>query len=157
LPPDRLNELKEGLLSGAEMISALEHIGECEQCAGTLAESYGSLELLELPTDFKQAVLSAVNRQYRTAGQKQGKTDGGKNNTGAHSGKRELFRYGFKVSVAACITLLLLFTGTINYGIDFGRSIHTDLSEVNLITENLRGFSDRLIHFEVTEYLKEEF
>jgi hypothetical protein len=68
LPPDRLNELKEGLLSGAEMISALEHIGECEQCADTLAESYGSLELLELPTDFKQAVLSAVNRQYRTAG-----------------------------------------------------------------------------------------
>lgn len=138
LTADRLEALKDGLLSETETISALGHIGECEQCADAFAQSYRGRQLLELPAGFKKAVFSALKREGRSAG------------------KGELYRYGFRVSIAACITLLLLFTGTVNYGINFGRSIHTDLPEVGLITENLRGFSDRLIQFEVNEYLKEE-
>lgn len=147
LTPESMNALKNGLLSRNEAISALEHLGECEQCADALAESYGGYDLLPLSPGFRSAVFASLEKQRRTA------VKGSSNGAGQ---KRELFRYGFKVSVAACITLILFFSGTMNYGTSFNRFIHTDLSEANVITENLRGFSDKLIHFEFNKYLKEE-
>ena len=147
LTPDRMKDLKGGMLSGKDEISALEHIGECEQCADAFAGCYGEPDLLELSPGFKSDVFSTINREKRKEIEEKGK---------AVDGKRELFRYSFRVSIAACITLLLLFTGTINFGINFSRSINADLPEVNVITENLKGFSDKLIDFEVTKYLKEE-
>lgn len=145
---ERMKALKDGLLSREDAISALTHIGECKQCADTFAGCYGEQELLELTAEFKSAVFSAIEKEKRTVI---------KDRVKAADRKRELFRYSFRVSVAACITLLLLFTGTMNYGIHFSRSIGTGLPEVNEITENLRGFSNKLIDFEVTKYLKEEF
>ncbi len=147
LTPDRIKALKDGLLSRDEAIAALEHLGECEQCADAFAESYSSQELLGLPPGFKSAVFSAIRKEQRKFG---------KERTETADRKRELFRYSFRVSIAACITLLLLFSGTVNYGINFSRTIDTNLSGVNVITENLRGFSDKLIDFKVTKYLKEE-
>jgi len=133
LTTDRMKALKEGMLAKDDTISALEHLGECEQCADAFAKSYSDQELLELSPEFKIAVFSAIEKE-----------------------KRELFRYGFKVSVAACITLFLLFSGTFNYSMNFSKNMYSDLSGVNTITENLRGFSDKLIDFEVKN-LKEEF
>ncbi len=147
LTPDRMKDLKGGILSGNDAISALEHIGECEQCADAFAGCYFASELVELSQGFKSDVFSAIDREKRKEMKEKGKVA---------DGKRELFRYSFRVSIAACITLLLLFTGTIDYGIHFSRSIHTDLPEVKVITENLKGFSDKLIDFEVTKYLKED-
>ncbi len=156
IAPDRLIALKDGLLSEEELILTLEHLGECEQCAAAFAESFGKHQLLELPAGFRQAVFVAVNRQGGTSGKKEAKPAAGSHPLKSAAKKRELYRYGFRVSIAACITLLLLFTGTVDYGINFSRSIRADLSEVHVITENLRGFSDRLIHFEFTKYIKEE-
>jgi hypothetical protein len=147
LTPDRVRALKDGTLSREETIIALEHIGECDQCADAFAGNYSDQELLELSATFKSTVFSAIEREKRNITKEKAK---------AGNGKRELLRYSFRVSVAACITLFLLFSGTMNYGINFSRSIHTDLSKVNVITEDLRGFSDKLIDFGVTKYLKEE-
>ncbi|HYE68220.1 MAG TPA: hypothetical protein VEA58_06375 [Anaerovoracaceae bacterium] len=133
LTQDIMKALKEGMLTKAETISALEHLGECEQCADEFAKIYSDQELLELSPGFKIAVFSAIKKE-----------------------KRELYRYGFKVSVAACITLFLLFSGTFNFSMNFSKNMYSDLSGVNTITENLRGFSDKLIDFEVKN-LKEEF
>lgn len=133
LTPDRIKALKEGMLAKDDAISALEHLGECEQCADAFAKSYSEQEFLELSPGFKTAVFSAIKKE-----------------------KRELFRYGFKVSIAACITLFLLFSGTFNFSMNFSKNMYSDLSGVNTITENLRGFSDKLIDFEVKN-LKEEF
>ena len=133
LTPDRMKALKAGMLAKDDTISALEHLGECEQCADAFAKSYSDQELLELSPGFKIAVFSAIEKE-----------------------KRELFRYSFKVSVAACITLFLLFSGTFNFSMNFSKNMYSDLSGVNTITENLRGFSDKLIDFEVKS-LKEEF
>jgi len=132
LTPDRMKALKEGMLAKDDAISALEHLGECEQCADDFAKIYSDQELLELSPGFLIAVFYAIEKE-----------------------KRELFRYGFKVSIAACITLFLLFSGTFNFSMNFSKNIYSDLSGVNEITENLRGFSDRLIDFEVKN-LKEE-
>ena len=144
LTPDIMADLKSGRLSGAEALAALEHIGECEQCADAFAGIYHETELLELPPGFRSAVFSAVEKEKRTAPVVKSKKD---------DKRRELFSYSFRVSIAACITLVLLFSGTINYGINLSRSIHPDLSRVNVITEDLRGFSDKLVNF---NYQKEE-
>lgn len=144
LTPDIMTALKIGRLTGAEAVSALEHIGECEQCADAFAGIYHEGELLELPPGFRSAVFSSVERERRTVPIVKSEQN---------DKKRELFRYGFRVSIAACITLVLLFSGTINYGINLSRAIHPDLSRVNVITEDLRGFSDKLINF---KYQKEE-
>jgi hypothetical protein len=144
LTPDIMADLKSGRLSEAEAVAALEHIGECEQCADAFAGTYHETELLELPPGFRSAVFSAVEKEKRTIPVVKSKRD---------DKRRELFSYGFRVSIAACITLVLLFSGTINYGINLSRSIHPDLSRVNVITEDLRGFSDKLVNF---KYQKEE-
>ncbi len=137
-------DLKSGRLSEAEAIVALEHIGECEQCADAFAGIYHETELLALSSGFRSAVFSAVEQEKRTIPAVKSKRD---------DKRRELFRYGVRVSLAACITLVLLFSGTINYGINLSRSIHPDFSRVNVITEDLRGFSDKLVNF---KYQKEE-
>lgn len=149
LTPDKIKALKDGRLSGEEAIRALEHIGKCELCAVAFAESYSESELLELSPAFRSAVFSAIDRENRAMimEKKKAKTA---------DSRRELFRYSFRVSVAACITLFLLFSGTINYGVDFSRSIHPDLSGVNGIMQNVKVFSDKLVEFNVTKYLKEE-
>lgn len=147
LTPDRVKALKEGMLANDDTISALEHLGECEQCADAFANSYSDQELLELSPGFEIAVFSAIENEKRTIVKERAKTV---------DGKRELFRYGFKVSVAACITLFLLFSGTFSFSMNFSKNMYSDLSGVNAITENLRGFSDKLIDFEVIN-LKEEF
>jgi anti-sigma factor RsiW len=149
LTPDRMRALKDGLLSGDETIGALEHIGECELCASAFADSYSEAELLELSPAFRSAVLSAIERENRTA-------ISAKKKAMKAGGRRELFRYSFRVSVAACITLFLLFSGTISYGMDFSRSIHPDLSGINAIMESVKGFSDKLVNFNVSTYIKEE-
>jgi len=144
LTADRINALKARVLTTEEMIAALEHIGECKRCAGSLAESYCERQILNLSPDFSAEIFSAIEKDktIRFARNRR---------------KRELCFYSFKVSVAACIALVLLFTGTFNQGMNFSRSIQTNLSGVNVITENLRGFSDKLIDFKSTTNLKEEY
>jgi predicted anti-sigma-YlaC factor YlaD len=138
LTPDIMKDLKSGRLSGSEAVTVLEHIGECEQCADAFAGIYRETELLELSPGFRSAVFSAVEREKRPIPIERAKRD---------NKRRELFRYGFRVSIAACITLVLLFSGTINYGLNLSRSIQPDFSKVNSITEDLKGFSDKLVNF----------
>lgn len=138
LTPERIKALKTGRLSKDETLFALEHIGECEQCADALAESYRETELLELSPDFKAEVLLKTASVRKNAAAEKIKNR-----------KRELCFYSFKVSIAACIALLLLFSGTLNYGMNISKMINPDLSGMNVITEDLRGFSDKLINLEV--------
>ncbi|MEL7657575.1 MAG: hypothetical protein AAGU75_16900 [Bacillota bacterium] len=147
LTPEKILALKEGTLSKEAMILALKHIGECEQCADRFAESYHETELMELPPDFKADIFASIDRDRisYTAKKKENRNR-----------KRELYFYSFKVSIAACVTLALFFSGTFNYGMNFSRTIQANLPEVNVITENLKGFSDKLIDFEVTKNSKEE-
>lgn len=147
LTPEKISALKEGTLSKEEMITALDHIGECEQCADRFADSYHITELLELPHSFKTDIFASIDRERISYTAKK------KDN---RNRKRELYFYSFKVSVAACVTLALLFSGTFNYGMSFSRTIQANLPEVNSITENLKGFSDKLIDFEGTKNEKEE-
>ena len=147
LTTEKILALKEGMLSKEDVILTLEHLGECEQCADQFAESYHETELLELPVSFKADIFSSIDRERISYTTKKKENQ---------NRKREFYFYSFKVSIAACVTLVLLFSGTFNYGMNFSRTIQANLSEVNVITENLKGFSDKLIDFEGTKNIKEE-
>ena len=138
LTETQMKDLKAGRLSKNEKLLALKHIGECEQCADSFAGSYGDLELLTLSPDFKTEIFFEIEKEKK-----------GMIKEKAAVWKRELCFYSFKVSIAACIALLLLFSGTLDYGMNMSRTMNPQLSGVNVITENLRGFSDKLIDFEV--------
>lgn len=148
--PEVMKALKAGTLSADEVISVLTHIGECMMCAEVLADSYQTEELLQLPLDFKKKIAARTEREGTAIfNAKSAETRRNRN------GMRELYAYSFKVGVAASIALVLLFSGTLDYGVAFGRSIHGDFTTVNKITENLRGFSERLIDFNVKTDFKE--
>jgi hypothetical protein len=144
LTADRIMALKNGSLSGLEAAETLGHIGECGQCAEAFAECFAEDELMELPVGFAASVLSVVEKEKRITVERS-----------RFGLKRELFGYSFRVGIAACITLFLLFSGTIDYGLGLSRSIHTDLTGVQTITENLRDLSNRLVDFGITKYKKE--
>lgn len=143
LAPQQIDDLKAGRLADTEVMNMLVHIGECVQCAEALAERYEENELLRLPTEFSRRVMKTIE------------IDRVSHTTGRKNGIRELYAYSFKVGIAACIALMLLFSGTLNYGVSLGQSIHGDFTAVDRITENLRGFSDRLIDFKSMSDLKE--
>ncbi|QOX63566.1 hypothetical protein FRZ06_09480 [Anoxybacterium hadale] len=143
LAPERIDDLRAGRLASDEVIEMLTHIGECVHCAEALGERYKENELLRLPPEFSRKVMETlgIERVSHSIGKK--------------NGICELYAYSFRVGIAACIALMLLFSGTLNYGVSLGQSIHGDFKAVERITENLRGFSDRLIDFKGMTDLKE--
>lgn len=160
LTADRIIALKNGSLSGLEAAETLEHIGECGQCAEAFAECFAEDELLELPPGFVSSVLAAIEGEKRSVpgNMRSVAGDGARTEVRGKTRdrtKRELFGYSFRVGIAACITLFLLFSGTIDYGLGLSHSFHTDLTGVQVITENLRDLSNRLVDFEMTKYNKE--
>ena len=167
LVPGQIDALKAGNLPADEVIGMLTHIGECGHCADALAQRYREEELLRLPPEFSRKVLETLGtdlqRTVKMIPQKQVPpekiTKVGSRNVVSHSRKKngvhELYAYSFRVGIAACIALMLLFSGTLNYGVAFGQSIHGDFAAVDKLTENLRGFSDKLIDFKGKTDLKE--
>lgn len=168
LAREEMLALKNGQLSVQRRLTALEHIGECDLCAAAFSELYLAQDLPELPAGFQSSVMAAIEKEKRITETQQRilvstprtevKTQqtSGAASTVRRSKTNELFRYGFKVSVAACITLFLLFSGTISHGMDLSRSIHTNISGMNTITENMKSLSDKLIDFKFTKNIKEE-
>ncbi|MBR0597076.1 hypothetical protein [Sinanaerobacter chloroacetimidivorans] len=143
LTREEILKLKKGILPLEDKCNALAHISQCSHCADALAGNYESRDLLSAPPDFISESLTKIEQLPKSiAGSR------------IRNRKRELYFYGFKVSVAACIALVLLFSGTFNYGITLlgeSRIAEADFSKVNIITENLRGFSDKLIHIQVID------
>ena len=65
--------------------------------------------------------------------------------------KREYRRYSCRVAVAACVALIMLFSGTFTMGMSAlsqSRVLNPDLSVVNRITQDLSNFSKEIIHWE---------
>jgi len=131
LTEETLKSLKVGTLKDEELISVVEHIGDCEKCAGRFAESFNDDELAEAPLGFQEKV------QIKIKGKKE-------NN----------IQFGFycaKVAIAAGIALMMVFSNGLNYlaneKTDYVKPI--DLSFVNSISTNLNSFSEKIINLEV--------
>ncbi len=187
LSDQMIEMLKNGRLSAEEKQRALLHIGECDLCAQSFAESFAERDLIPLPPQFAEGVerkmsqlritatpLSLGRKLLQNSGEDPQRTSGrgsaedrrranvparrtegslepGRRQTPQEK-KREYRRYSCRVAVAACVTLIMLFSGTFTMSMSAlsqSRVLNPDLSMINRITQDLSDFSKEIIHWEV--------
>jgi hypothetical protein len=127
--------LKSGTLAETELISAAVHIGECEGCANAFANIFDTDELTEVPSGFVEEVKNKL--QTKKINDKQ------------------LIFYSFRVAVAACITLAIVFSGALNFitniDVKAAEIKPSEFKVVNSINSSLRDFSQKILNMEVLE------
>lgn len=138
-----MEKLKNGNMTFDEKLEALVHLGECTLCAETFIDLYQDKDLLEIPPDFSAGVYREITRK----------------NVSQKTRRNELYAYGFKVSIAACITFALMFSGTFGNSmnwVDKELSETQSWAEMTTIRENIKAISQRWIQGNVHEELKED-
>jgi hypothetical protein len=169
LSQETLAQLKSGRLTNVEMIEALEHLANCSLCAERFAESFQQQELLPVPVEFSSKVLKEMHADHifkesrsimkTTQRLTVEKPNRAKANPMTQESvmfrsnrKREFYYYAARVSLAMCMTLMLLFSGTFNFMVNTVEAKATqtiDFSKVNAFTENIRNISDKIVDMEV--------
>lgn len=126
-----LKAFKESSLSDDDLIVISEHICNCEKCADALANCFNDNELADVPLGFEEEVLSKIKNKKQ------------KNN--------EFILYSIRVSMAACMALMIVFSSTFNF-IASTKAINIEppnLSAVNSINKSLNHFSQKIVSMEV--------
>ena len=138
LTEETLKLLKFDILKDDELISVLEHIGDCQKCAGSFADSFTDDELAEAPLGFEEKV------QIKIKGKKQSNI--------------QFNLYCVKVAVAASIALMMVFSNGLNSLVNSKANYvkPLDLSIVNSVNANLNTFSEKIIKLEVFNNDKEK-
>lgn len=112
---------------------ALEHICNCEKCAGAFADSFRVDELVDAPFGFQEEIMSKVRSKKET--------------------NNQFLFYSFRVAIAACISLIIVFSSTLNYventQIGLSRINPPDLSIINSVNTGLGDFSQKIVSLEV--------
>lgn len=130
-------------LPNEEKIAMAEHIQNCDVCATVFAEFLEKNGLLNLPPQFSKGVdkkRSAIRLTATPLSSDKGKREA----------NREYRRYSCKVAIAACIALLLLFSGTFSSGVKMiskSKVLEPDFSTINQITQDLSDFSKKIINW----------
>ena len=135
-----LTALKAGILSEVELLRSTSHIADCESCAIAYADSFSLDELVEVPFGFADEI---TRKLYY---------DKNKN--------REFIFYSTKVIAAVCLSLIIVFSGALNYATTANSIAEytkpPDLSFVNSINVCLQNFSEKILNMEVLQYDKEK-
>ena len=131
LTEETLTMLKFDILGDEEMIVILEHISDCQMCAGEFADSFKEDELAEAPLGFQEKV------QIKIKSKRQSKIQ---------------FRfYCVKVAVAASVALVLVFSNGLNSLVNTATNHVRPLDSriVDSVNVNLNNFSEKIIKLEV--------
>lgn len=127
-----LEAFKEGLLTDTELILVSEHICNCESCAAVLADSFDENELVEAPLGFEEEIKSKIKKKKQS--------------------EIQFFFYSCRVALAACIALVFVFSGTLNFAentkMEAGNIKPPNLTIVNSISAKLNSFSEKIINME---------
>lgn len=128
-----LKALKEGALHDVEILAFSEHMSNCRLCAGKFAASFAENELLTVPSGFEENI--AVRLEP-------GKED-----------RKQLFFYSIKVAVAACATLIFVFSGAINFFADLDSKIEGYQVKgqyvADVVNTGFQDFSKKIFYLEV--------
>lgn len=159
LTDEMLQKMAAGAGKTGEKIQALDHIGGCELCAQRFAACLEQTELLTLPPQFVAGVdkklsevritatpLSIGRSEVRDSGSPFPEPVKGKDK------QKEFRRYSCRVAIAACLALLLLFSGTFATGmkmISEGVALRPQSGAVNQLTQKLSDFSKEILQWEV--------
>lgn len=136
LTKETLDALKLDILNNGELLSILDHISDCEKCAGAFADNFNDNELAEAPLGFEETVQIKIK-------------DKRKNN---------LNFYYFKVATAVCLALLMVFSNGLNFLANekAGHIKPIDLNILDSVNSNLNNFSEKIIKLEVFNNEKEK-
>lgn len=142
---DTLIRLKQGRLPLEEKLAVMSHLAACGQCAESFAQLYDEQELIPLSPDFVEEMTDKLSPLPPISiGEMKKKKDK----------KKEFYAYSFRVSVAACMALVILFSGNFSQGsvwIQEHYKLKEDVFQTNKMTEQLRDFSDRIFRFDFSK------
>jgi len=126
-----LKELKFDVLKDEELICVLEHISDCQKCAGEFADSFKDDELTVAPLGFEEKV------QIKLKGKKRSNI--------------QFSFYCVKVAVAASIALMMVFSNGLNFLANTKTNYvkPLDLRLINSVNAELNTFSNKIIKMEV--------
>lgn len=128
-----IRKLKDGCLSDEELVSISEHIENCEECAEFLAESFDNGELYQAPFGFQEEVESRIGGKIKS--------------------NPQFLLYSFRVSIAVCLSLMLVFSNVLNFmANDTIKTLQINAPSfkmVNSINMELGNFTDKIINAEV--------
>ncbi|AZV55433.1 hypothetical protein [Clostridium sp. AWRP] len=121
--------LKDGSLKSEETIMILDHVSECEKCSVYLADGFDDTELVKAPSGFCDEVENKIKKRK----------------------SNEFIFYSVRVSIAACMALMIVFSNTLNFIINAKKVADIaapNLSIVNSINTNISNFSQKIINME---------
>lgn len=138
LTKETLDALKFDILNNGELLSILDHISDCEKCAGAFADNFKDTELAKAPLGFEETV------QIKIKDKKQSSI--------------KFNFYCFKVVATVCIALLMVFSNGLNFlANEKAANIKPiDLNILNSVNSNLNNFSEKIIKLEVFNNEKEK-
>lgn len=155
LSAETFRKLNANELTIEEKIQALDHISGCSLCAESFSESFVDSGLLTTPQDFQSRVLKEIkladsNREIKVLSSS--KMNSSKSLGDLTRKRKEFYFYVARVSLAMCISLMLLFSGSFGLMSNVladSTSKGLDLSKVDTFTDNLREVSDKIVNMEV--------
>ena len=128
-----LKKLKNNSLTDDELIKVSEHIADCEKCSEYLAESFNEDELVDAPYGFQEEVKQEIDKKLIT--------------------RAQFFFYSMRVAVAACLSLVILFSSTFKFMQDTTAVIENisapNFRVVNSINSDLSNFTNKIVNMEV--------
>jgi hypothetical protein len=121
-----ITKIKNGLLQDNDLILTSEHICNCEKCADDLANSFSFDDLAEAPLGFEEEIKNKIK--------------------GKKENNIQFMFYSFRVAIAACIALVLVFSNALNFlGSENLNNINSkNLSIVSSINSDLNNFSKKV-------------
>lgn len=121
--------LKDGSLKSEETIMILDHVSECEKCSAYIADGFDDTELVKAPSGFCDEVENKIKKRK----------------------SNEFIFYSLRVSIAACMALMIVFSNTLNFIVNTKKVVGIappNLSIVNSINTNISNFSQKIINME---------
>lgn len=127
-----LAALKEGKLHENNILALSEHMSHCSLCAGRYADSFAEDGLLEVPAGFRENIISRLKSE---------KED-----------RKQMIFYSIRVAVAACATLVFIFSGALNYIACLDEKIREFGTKgqyvANVVNTSFQNFSNKILNME---------
>ncbi len=133
LTDDAFRSLQNGSLNSDELISAAEHLGTCTLCLRMLSQYFESEKFAEVPSGFAEE----IGKKISTVKEK----------------RVQFVFYSLRVAIAACIALIIGFSGFFNFLTDPHSGVNCikapNFSFVNTINSDIINFSQKILNMEV--------
>lgn len=119
-----------GTMTEEELLTFMEHIGRCNDCANRFA-SYQEQDLLHAPVNFKRDIMAETSRISHAH----------------HSAKQAFYRYCLQVGFSMAASLVLVFSGThlkLTEHLSKAQIPKTEFSVTAYMTEHLEQLTDTI-------------